>query len=123
MSLILTNTTRSTYRVPFESIKDAVLGKDYHLSLSLVGEKRARSVNRQSRKKDYVPNVLSFPLSKNTGEIYLTPSVASREARAFSHKEREHLIFLYIHGLLHLKGYDHGRRMEELEKRFLEKYR
>lgn len=123
MSFILTNTTRSKYRVPFESIKDDVLGKDYQLSLSLVGEKLARTVNRQSRKKDYVPNVLSFPLHRKAGEIYLTPAVSKREARSFEHTEREHLTFLYIHGLLHLKGYDHGRKMEKLEDYYLQKYR
>jgi probable rRNA maturation factor len=123
MSLILTNTTRSKYRVPFLEIKNDILGASYQLSLALVGEKRARLVNQRARHKDYVPNVLSFPLSKTAGEIYLTPSVSKREARNFEHTEREHLIFLYIHGLLHLKGYDHGRRMEDLEVRFLKKYR
>lgn len=123
MSLLLTNTTRSKYRVPFGPIKDDILGPGYHLSLSLVGETRARAVNMRSRRKDYVPNVLSFPLNKNTGEIYLTPAVSKREARAFEHTEREHLIFLYVHGLLHLKGYDHGREMEKLEERYLAKYR
>ncbi len=123
MSLILTNTTRSKYRVPFLDIKNDILGASYQLSLSLVGEQRARSINQRGRQKDYVPNVLSFPLNKTAGEIYLTPAVSKREARNFGHNEREHLIFLYIHGLLHLKGYDHGRRMEDLEARFLKKYR
>lgn len=109
--------------MPFLNIKNDILGANYQLSLALVGEKRARLVNQRGRKKDYVPNVLSFPLSNQAGEIYLTPAVAKREARAFGHSEREHLIFLYIHGLLHLKGYDHGRRMEDLETRWLKKYR
>ena len=123
MNFFLTNTTRATYRVPFKKIKDDILGEKYELSLALVGEKKARNVNIQSRKKDYAPNVLSFPFSAQSGEIYLTPSVSKREARDFGHKEREHLVFLYIHGLLHLKGFDHGSKMESLEEKFLKKYR
>ncbi len=122
MSVILTNTTRSNYRVPFETIKNEVLGTHYQLSVTLVGEKRARAINRQGRQKEYAPNVLSFPLTKAAGEIYLSPAVAKREAKKFDHTEREHLVFLYIHGLLHLKGLDHGAKMESLEQKFLEKY-
>ncbi len=122
MSFLLTNTTRSSYRVPFETIKNDILGEKYQLSLALIGEKRARAINRQSRQKEYAPNVLSFPLTKNSGEVYLTPAVAKREAKKFDHAEREHLVFLYIHGLLHLQGYDHGPKMESLEQKFLKKY-
>lgn len=122
MSLILTNTTRYNGRIPFAEIKDEVLGKGYQLSLSLIGEKRARNINRQSRNKEYAPNVLSFPLNKNAGEIYLSPMVAKREAKSFNHSVQKHIIFLYIHGLLHLKGYDHGSKMEALEEKFLKKY-
>lgn len=123
MPFLLTNTTRSSYRIPFEAIKNDVLGAKYQLSLALIGEKRAQAINRQSRQKEYAPNVLSFPLDKNSGEIYLTPMVAKKEAKSFEHSEREHLVFLYIHGLLHLKGYDHGPKMESLEQKFLKKYR
>lgn len=122
MNFSLTNTTRSKFRIPFEDIKNDILGTKYQLSLSLIGEKRARAINRQSRQKEYAPNVLSFPLNKSTGEIYLTPAVAKREAKSFDHNEREHLVFLYIHGLLHLQGYDHGPKMESLEQKFLKKY-
>ncbi len=123
MSFLLTNTTRSSYRIPFEAIKDEVLGSKYQLSLALIGEKRARAINKQSRQKEYAPNVLSFPLTKNSGEIYIAPAVAKKEAKSFDHSEREHLVFLYIHGLLHLQGYDHGAKMESLEQKFLKKYR
>lgn len=122
MSLQLTNTTKDRTPIKFKAIKDDVLGSSYQLSLNLVGEKRARAVNQKSRNKTYVPNVLSFPLGKNTGEIYLTPMVAKREAKSFGHSFKKHLTFLYIHGLLHLKGLDHGAKMESLEEKYLKKY-
>ena len=122
MSLYLTNTTRSKTNVPYLDIKNEILGRGYKLSLALVGEKRARAVNKRSRQKEYAPNVLSFPLGKSEGEIYLTPSVAKREAPRFDHTFKRHLTFLYIHGLLHLKGFDHGPKMERLEQKYLAKY-
>jgi probable rRNA maturation factor len=122
MSFTLTNTTTYRSAVPFLKIKEEILGKEYQLSLALVGEKRAREVNRLSRHKDYAPNVLSFPLSRHNGEIYIAPSIAKKEAPAFGHSFKRHLTFLYIHGLLHLKGYDHGRTMEKLEEKYLAKY-
>lgn len=122
MSLHLSNTTKSRPSIPFAKIKDDILGQGYQLALNLVGEKRARAVNLRSRQKTYAPNVLSFPLGPSAGEIYLTPQVAKREAASFGHSYKRHLTFLYIHGLLHLKGFDHGRKMEQLEERYLAKY-
>lgn len=122
MSIILTNTTRSNTKLPFLEIKNDILGKDYQLSVALVGETRARSINKRSRNKTYAPNVLSFPLTRTAGELYLCPVVANKEAASFEHSKRKHLIFLYIHGLLHLRGLDHGRKMEALEETYLKKY-
>lgn len=122
MSITLTNTTRSRHNLPFLEIKDDILGKHYQLSVALVGETRARAINKQSRNKSYAPNVLSFPLTRNVGEVYLCPTVAEKEAASFGHSKRKHLIFLYIHGLLHLKGLDHGRKMEALEEAYLKEY-
>lgn len=122
MSVIISNTTATKTNIPFLDIKNEILGKDYKLSLSLVGEKRARQINQNSRNKDYVPNVLSFPLAKKVGEIYLTPAMAKKEAATLNHAFKKHLTFLYIHGLLHLRGLDHGTKMESLEKKYLAKY-
>ncbi|PIR85898.1 rRNA maturation RNase YbeY [Candidatus Kaiserbacteria bacterium CG10_big_fil_rev_8_21_14_0_10_44_10] len=122
MSIILTNTTRSNPKLPFLEIKNDILGSDYELSVALVGETRARSINKRSRNKTYAPNVLSFPLTRKAGELYLCPVVANKEAASFEHSKRKHLMFLYIHGLLHLRGLDHGRKMESLEETYLKKY-
>ncbi len=108
--------------IPYETIKNDILGKRYTLSLTFVGTKRAQTINQQSRQKDYAPNVLSFPLEKDYGDIMLCPAVADREARAFGMTKTGYLAFLYIHGLLHLKGYDHGDTMEKLERRYVRKY-
>lgn len=114
--------TRSAPSLPYEKIAEAILGHTYNLTLTFVGETRAQTLNRVYRKKTYVPNVLSFPLLPHTGEIYLCPAVALREAKKFSMTPRGYTGFLFIHGCLHLKGYDHGATMEKAEQKFIHQF-
>lgn len=120
---LLSSTVRSYPPLPYESIKNDILGKAYDLSLVFVGATRARSINKENRGKTYVPNVLSFPLDENHGEIYITPEIAKRESKKFGLSYKGTIGYLFIHGLLHLKGFDHGPKMERLEKRFIQKYK
>ncbi len=106
-------------RIPYEQIARKVLGKKYELSLVICGDALARTMNRKYRKKSYKPNVLSFPLSKNEGEIFLNVHTAAREARRYKVALRDRLAFLFVHGCFHLKGLQHGRIMERQEQRTL----
>ena len=81
--------TVHTYpRLPYEKIKNAVVGKNFDLSLVFIGERRAQALNMESRGKDYVPNVLSFLFTKSSGEIFITPATAPKEAKAFHLSEK-----------------------------------
>ena len=120
----IAQTTRSVYpKHPYETIKNDILGKNYTLSLTFVGECRAQKLNQTYRQKDYVPNVLSFPLDKNNGEIFIAPAVAKRQAKNFDLSVSGYIGYLFIHACLHLKGHKHGATMESTEKRYLNKYR
>ncbi|PIR45755.1 MAG: rRNA maturation RNase YbeY [Candidatus Vogelbacteria bacterium CG10_big_fil_rev_8_21_14_0_10_49_38] len=101
-------TRRPAPRGPWPKYKETVLGRDYELSLVFCGSTRTRTLNRIHRSKDKPANVLSFPLSKNAGEIFI-----NLDARDFNFS------YLFIHGLLHLKGLDHGSRMEAEERKLL----
>ncbi len=115
--------TISTYPShPYKQIKEVILGKKYQLSLSFVGTKRAQTININYRQKNYVPNVLSFPLDDDHGEIIMCPKIAYPEAKDFDLSKEGYIAFLFIHGLLHLKGYDHGDTMEKLEKRYVKRF-
>lgn len=105
-------------------VADAILGPRYELSVSFVGRRRAKAANIATRGKTYVPNVLSFPLSKTEGEILVCQDLLDRERRAFGLPSRAAAaLFLIAHGCLHLKGMDHGPKMEAIEDRWLEKLR
>ena len=75
-------------------IKDSILGKRYDLSVAFLSAKEMRAVTRRTKKVDHVSNVLSFPLSKNSGEILICKAAAKPWSAEY----------LFIHGLLHLKG-------------------
>lgn len=107
---------------PYADIKDAILGKSYQLSLIFIGEKKAAALNTNYRQKTYSPNVLSFPLDTKIGEIYICPAVANKEAHEYHKTPEGYIAFLFIHGLLHLKGHDHGATMEALERRYVKRF-
>ncbi len=123
MSTTISHTTRSYPTLPYAEMKDAILGKSYMLSLTFVGERKAQSLNKQYRNAAYVPNVLSFPLTKEMGEIFITPKVAAKEAHKYDMTPKGYIGYLFIHGLLHLKGYPHGDTMEKLEKKFTTQFK
>jgi probable rRNA maturation factor len=119
----ISHSARTFPTLPYEDIKNAVLGKKYELSLTFVGKVRAQKLNKEYRDATYVPNVLSFPLSEAMGEIYIAPSVAEKEAKKFSLTPKGYVGYLFIHGLLHLKGYPHGATMERAEKKFVSQFK
>jgi len=109
-------------KIPFERIAAEILGKKYALSLVVCSDTLARRMNRTYRKKGYAPNILSFPLGTSSGEIFLNVAKAKREARMMKIGLRARLVHLYVHGCLHLKGFNHGERMEAVEKQILKQF-
>jgi probable rRNA maturation factor len=95
------------------------------ISVLLVNAARSRELNRQYRGKDAPTNVLSFAaVGPVLGDLVICPAVLRQEARAQHKTARAHWMHLYVHGLLHLVGYDHERadeaqRMERREIRVL----
>lgn len=119
----ITNKTKGKLpSLPFLEMKEAVLGKRFDLSLVFIGEIRSRTLTKKYRKKDKISNVLSFPIDENTGEIFITPVIATREAKKFGKSPKNHIGFLFLHALLHLKGYAHGSKMESKEKALSKKF-
>lgn len=102
---------KSFLKLPFDKIKDGILGKYYELSIVLVGERRIKNLNFKYRNKNKATNVLSFSLSNSSGEIFICPKVSKID-----------LLFLVIHASFHLKGHFHGPKMEKLENLYYKKF-
>jgi rRNA maturation RNase YbeY len=117
-NITLTNKTRQTApKVPFAYLAERILPKGYSLSVVLCGEKFSRKLNLMYRNKDRSTNILSFPLNDKEGEIIIDLTRSKKELKKFNRKLDNFISFLFIHGLLHLKGFDHGSRMEKEEAR------
>jgi probable rRNA maturation factor len=122
----ITNKTKGTptrVGVPFVLIKDKILGKKYDLSISFLTSLEQKKINKKYRGKDKTTNVLSFSLSTNSGEITFDPIQVKRDAPLFDMTYPEFLKYLFIHGLLHLKGFEHSSTMEKEEKKYLKMFR
>jgi len=104
-----------------EEIKNKILGNKYELSVVLLDNKESKKINKKIRNKNYPANVLSFPLEKIAGEIFLDLET-KKEAPKFDMNYKKYLTYLFIHGCLHLKGFDHGDEMEKLEDKYLKKF-
>ena len=90
------------------------------VTLRIVGTREARKINRRFRGVNRPTNVLSF----STGDIVLCHPVIEREAREQGKSVAAHYAHLVVHGVLHLRGYDHKKkreaaRMENAERRIL----
>ncbi len=102
------------------------------LSVNIIGDRKIRILNREYLGKDRPTNVISFSLQEgecgliNTtalGDIVISADTSAREAEEAGLTSSERLIFLLLHGILHLTGHDHERsgeaeahRMELKEK-------
>jgi len=120
---IISNKTKDKLpRLPFVLMKEEILGKNYFFEISFISSKKQKELNSKLRKIDKTTNILSFPLSENSGEITIDLKKVKKDAPLFEMSYSNFLKYLVIHGLLHLKGYDHGAIMERQEKKFLEKF-
>ena len=116
----ISNTTRTpTPRVPLIELAAKLLPPEFSLSVVYIGETKSKQLNMLYLGKSYPTNVLAFPLSESSAEIYLSLSKAKKEAPTFSHTYKEHVFFLLIHAVLHIKGFKHGLPMEKEEKKLM----
>lgn len=122
-TLDIRNFTRSkpASGIPFAKMAEKVL-PGWDVSLVFAGERRAQSLNIALRKKQYVPNVLSYVSGKKSGEIIICPAVAKRQAPGYGLSTKEFIAYLFIHGLLHLKGLPHGATMDTSERELMARF-
>ncbi|HCC06003.1 TPA: rRNA maturation RNase YbeY [Candidatus Nomurabacteria bacterium] len=108
--------------IPFLAIKEKILGKNYSLTIIFCTPEESKLRNKTYRDKDYPTNILSFPLDKNEGEIYISLATARKDAKNFDMSYQKFLHLLIIHGVLHLKGHEHSSTMEKLEDKHLQEF-
>ncbi len=97
----------------------------YEVSVVFVGDSVIRRLNKTYRSRDRTTDVLAFRgEGKFLGEIIIDYAQIKRQAPKFSGNTQKELIFILVHGLLHLIGFgdktEKGKReMEKLGKQFI----
>jgi rRNA maturation RNase YbeY len=101
------------------------------LSLLLVGDRRMRRLNHLYRGRNSPTDVLAFPIREGLlrlaphvprpapellGDVVISLRQAARQAKNAGHSLDHELATLFIHGTLHLLGYDHERGRREAER-------
>ena len=82
------------------------------VNVLLTSSTEMKSLNRRFRGKDKPTDVLSFPAELDApkqfaGEIAISAEMAAQNARALGHSPADEVKILVLHGILHLRGYDH----------------
>lgn len=111
-----------------EKITDSLTNKD--IELLVVKNDEIQALNKVHRNIDKPTDVLSFPLDFDfpdmpLGSIVISTDFVEEKAKEYGHSFDEEFTLLYIHGILHLLGYDHEvdngkhrNKEEELIKEF-----
>ncbi len=84
-----------------------------NVGIAFLSNARMRKLNARYRQCDRPTDVLSFAAEERWGDILLAPTYIRASASERKIAEREELLRVTIHGLLHLFGYDHATRREE----------
>lgn len=91
------------------------------VSISFVSRSEMKKLNKKYRKKNKPTDVLSFSMKegKLLGDVVICPSIAKVNAVKYGSTFRSEIARLVVHGLLHLLGYDHGKKMFDVQEKIL----
>lgn len=92
------------------------------VDITIVDDEEIHTLNREYRNVDRPTDVLSFALDEGEedepelidgpeehllGDIIISAETAQRQGEEFGHGLEREIVYLAVHGLLHLLGYDH----------------
>ncbi|MBE6037438.1 MAG: rRNA maturation RNase YbeY [Clostridiales bacterium] len=117
------------------AVKEEGLDPDVvSISVTFVGPEEIQELNRDYRGKDAVTDVLSFPQFDDVedaaedledqelclGDVVICTERALEQAADFGHSPERELVYLLVHSVFHLLGYDHEEPEEKKEMRAME---
>lgn len=116
----LDNRTEKNYNFAvLEQISDTLTMQE--VELILTGNDEISKINREFRNIDKATDVLSFPSDPfpgaPLGSIVISVEKVESVAKQLGHTHEDELSLLFIHGMLHLLGFDHETDNGEMRKR------
>jgi probable rRNA maturation factor len=104
---------------PLEAIAESL--SDREIELVIVDDAAMCEINREHRGIDASTDVLSFPFEAMPmaplGSVVISMDYVRRGAERFGHTPADECALLFIHGMLHLLGYDHETDSGEMRER------
>ena len=87
------------------------------LSLAFVNKEEIKKLNKKYRGKNKPTDVLSFLLNEKQcfGEIVICPKIVEENAKKYGVSVKKEMFKVFVHGILHLLGYDHEKSKREAE--------
>lgn len=110
---------------------EGIASDNVEISLSFVSKEEIHSLNKLYRNVDNHTDVLSFPLVEDfddldgdedvlLGDVVICPEKAYEQAEEYGHSRERELVYLFVHSVLHLLGYDHMDEEEKAQMRAFE---
>ena len=99
---------------------------DFITDLTIVNNKEIHKINREFRNVDRPTDVISFAFQDeesekhlkgapiSLGQIIISYEKAEEQAKEYGHSLLREMSFLFTHGVLHLLGYDHMKKEDEV---------
>ncbi|MCX7705694.1 MAG: rRNA maturation RNase YbeY [bacterium] len=75
------------------------------INIVLVSDRHIINLNKQFLNKKHPTDVLAFKID-STAEIVISVETARRQAKQFCHRTEEEILYLIIHGILHISGFN-----------------
>lgn len=125
INLFLKNNSITDYKKMVKQCCEVVykiinIEDDVFFDINIVNDGEIKKINNEYRKINKITDVISFAFNDNKeiktpllGEIFLNYEQASRQSQEYGHSLYRELLFLTIHGLLHLLQYDHDTKSKE----------
>jgi len=123
MEIIINNSSGARIdRALIKRLAGRISKKKWKAGISFVKKDMMKKLNKKYRKMNKPTDVLSFNMNEGRflGDVVVCPSVARANARRYKVPFRDEIARLVTHGLLHLLGYGHGKRMFDLQDKITE---
>ena len=124
----ITNVNEAAIKQAVETVltKEEQYG-DFEVSVSFVTNEEIKELNSEYRNVDFETDVLSFPMNDEfdgviiLGDIVISTQKIIEQANDYNHSLEREMIYLTVHSMLHLLGYDHMNSDEKGDMREKEK--
>lgn len=96
----------------------SLIEEEKSLNIIIISSEEMQNMNKTYRGLDKPTDVLSFsydePYLDELGDIFINLLYMKEQAQSYGHSEDREIAFLAVHGYLHVKGYDHHNKEEEI---------